>query len=247
MAMTELASVFAALGMWQGGPDALDSGHAQALMVFVAIAAAAMLIQAVVFIAAAIGAMKVQKRVLAVVEELRVLAVPVMTKSHILIDELTPKIRQISADVAEISTIVKNKTKEIEPTIGAINGTVAETNRKTQAQIARVDGMVTSALNATAELAATIHQGIRVPVREAAGVISGVRVGFHTLWKMTRGMRSAPASSPAGPKVRPMPVVPSAGPAPDAAPAARAEARNELSFAAYREAMQAKRRDLDLK
>lgn len=247
------------------GPDALSSSHAQLLMLFIGVAALALVAQACVFIAMAVGAMRTQKRVTEIMEEVRGVALPLMHKSHSLIDDLTPtvkeivgKVHEISENVEEISAVVKDKLHEIEPTVAAVNATVADTNRRTQAQVAKVDGMVTSALDATAQLAATVHQGIRGPVREVAGILNGLKAGFDTLLKNAKGFggfAGGPArstySSPKPPvvTVEPVvayePVVPG-GPAPDAAPAAAAEARNEMSFAAYRAAMQAKRRDLDL-
>ncbi|SNT24192.1 hypothetical protein SAMN05421770_10632 [Granulicella rosea] len=256
------------LAMWVDGPDALSSSHAQLLMVFIGLAAFALVAQACVFIAMAVGAMKTQKRVTAIMEEVRAVAMPLMHKSHGLLDDLTPtvkeivgKVHEISANVEEISGVVKEKLHEIEPTVTAVNATVADTNRRTQAQVAKVDGMVTSALDATAAMASTVHDSIRGPVREVAGILNGLRVGFETLLKNAKGGFSGfggfgggsprPASAPAPPVVTVTPVkayepVVPGGPAPDAAPAAAAEVRNEMSFSAYRAAMQAKRRDLDL-
>ena len=259
----EMVAMSMLMAVYVDGPDALSSNHAQLLMVFVAIAAIALLTQAVVFVAMAVGAMKTQKRVTEILEEVRAVALPLLNKSHGLVDDLTPKVKEIvanvheiSGNVEEISQVVKLKIHEVEPTITAMNETVLDTNRKTKAQITKVDGMVTSTLNATAELGGILQNSIRTPVKEMAGILNGLKAGYDTLIRGARGFTSArPAPEPPVRPMRPAPapvvtvvsnVVPPTGPAPDAAPAAAAEARNEMSFAQYRAAMQAKRRDLDL-
>jgi hypothetical protein len=181
------------LAMWQA--DSINSGNSKLLMMFVGIAAAALLAQAIAFVIMAVVVTKAQKRGIEIFEELRVKALPLMVKSDGLIEELGPKIKDITNNLHHISNVVKDKVVELEPTISAANVTAKEANARTQAQMRRVDGMVTSFLNATAEIAGTVHQSIRTPVREVAGVVSGVKAGIDTLVGRLQNLKSNVAAA----------------------------------------------------
>ncbi|ADW68043.1 hypothetical protein [Granulicella tundricola] len=191
--------------------DSIDSGHTKLLEIFIGIAAFALLMQAIAVIVVAAAGYKAQKRAMEIVEEVRAKALPLIDKSHGLVEksqalmaDLTPKIQTITANVEQVSTIIKDKVVEFEPTVSAANATVQDANAKTHQQIIRVNGMVTSALNATAELASTIHEGIRTPAREIAGVVSGLKAGIDSLISKTRGFGAGIKPNPVR---RPGPVV----------------------------------------
>jgi hypothetical protein len=202
-----LASVVSAksLFVWDS-PDAINSGHAIWLEIFVAVAAVALLMQAVAVIAVALAGYKAQKRAMQIIEEVRERSVPLMLKSQLLIEksheligELTPKIQTITANIEQISTVIKDKVVEIEPTVSAANATAQDANAKAHQQIIRVNGMITSALNATAEISDTIYQGIRTPAREIAGVISGVKAGLDSLLSKAKGFGAGIRPAASGP------------------------------------------------
>ena len=63
-------------------------------------------------------------------------------------------------------------------------------------QVTRVDGIVSDALEATAEISQTLQQGIKGPVRQIAGVIAGFRAGLETLIQRSPFNRSAAPREP---------------------------------------------------
>lgn len=189
-----------ALAMLQSG--AL-TGDMKWLTIFAGVIAGAMLLQALVFMSFAIGGLKVQKRLMEIVEEVRAKLMPLAEKSHNLLEELGPKISNITANVEHISLLVKEKAEDFEPTLDAANvtlkeanATVRDANAKAHAQIVRVNGMITSALTATADVAETIHNGIRGPVREVAAVVSGVKATLESLVSRTRGFGAGVKPNP---------------------------------------------------
>ena len=177
------------VGMWlQDG--SLGSTDTRLLTIFVGLVALAMLVQAIVVLALGIGAMKAQKKLLAVVDELKKKAMPVIASAQDVVRENTPKVRVVVDNVVETSHMVRNKVHDFEVTLTTANEklreateTFGDVNMKTRGQVRRVDGMITSALTATSDLGTTIHKGIQVPVRQVAGVVSGLRTGFDTLLK----------------------------------------------------------------
>jgi hypothetical protein len=175
------------MAAWQGlQNDSISAGNTRLLMIFVGIVALSMFVQAVVVIVAAIGATKTQKRVLAIAEELRTRAtplidkaIPIIDKAETLVEATLPKIQTISNNLVETSEIVKAKAKEFEVTL-------TDVNVKTRAQVARVDGMVSTALTATGALAEIVHKGIRTPLVEVSGVVKGFKAGIDVLFSKSK-------------------------------------------------------------
>jgi methyl-accepting chemotaxis protein len=161
-------------GVWLQDPDSLSSGNSKLLMFFVAMVAAAMVAQAIALIIMAIGAGKARKRGLEIAEELRSKMLPIITDTHELIRENTPKIKVITDNFVHASHVVRAKAQEFDVTAGDLNA-------KTRAQADRVNGMVTSVLDTSAEIADTIHRGIRIPVREVSGLVNGLKAGLDVL------------------------------------------------------------------
>jgi hypothetical protein len=161
-------------GMWLQDPDSLSSGNSRLLMAFVAMVAIAMTAQAIALIVMAIGAAKARKRGLEIAEEIREKLTPVITGTHEIIRDVGPKVKIITENLVETSHMVRSKAQEFDVT-------ASELNMKTRAQAARVDGMVTSVLNTTADISETLQRAVRVPVREFAGLVNGFKAGLDVL------------------------------------------------------------------
>ena len=170
-------------GMWMQDPDSLSSGNSKTLMVFVALVAIAMCAQAIALIVMAIGAGKARKRGLAMAEEVREKAMPLIHDAHAMVRDLAPKIKVISDNLVETSHTIRGKAQEFD-------ATATDINQKTRAQVARVNGIVSSVLTSTAEITETIQRGIKVPLREVSGVVNGVKAGLDVLVGRARGFGS---------------------------------------------------------
>ena len=220
-AATSLASLHSA-GAARGllflqAQDVINSGNSKLLEFFIGLVAVAMVVQAIVVVALAIGLMKAQKLLMANVQEIRGKLMPLINKSHILVNDLAPEIKQITSRVNEltgkaneISTkvnvisshvenimgVAKDKVHEFSPTITAANETLnqandtaRDVNEKARQQVSRVNGMVTSTLDATVKLGKAIEHGISQPGRELAGLIAGFRASVDVLMDRARGPR----------------------------------------------------------
>ncbi|WP_263381764.1 hypothetical protein [Granulicella arctica] len=168
------------LGMWIDDPGALSSGNSRLLMFFVGLVAFCMLIQAIVVVVFALGAMKMNKRLIVIAEEFHKRAIPIITSTESLMAEMTPKIRVITENLTETSHIVRAKAQQFDATL-------TDVNDKTKAQVSRVDNLVTTTLMRTAALADTIHDGIRIPVKQVAGIVSGFKAGMEVLMSRAKG------------------------------------------------------------
>ncbi len=166
--------MMSAMCVWLQDVDSISSGNSRWLMFFVAMVAVAMVTQAAVFVAAAVGIAKTRKRMITIAEEIRAKALPMIERTHGLVQELHPKINVITDNLVETSHIVRAKAQEFD-------STVTDVNEKTRAQAARVDDMVTSVLNTTSHVASTIQKGVQIPVREFSGLMNGLKAGLDVL------------------------------------------------------------------
>jgi hypothetical protein len=173
-------------GMWLQDADSLSSGNSRLLMIFVGMVAFALIVQAIALIAMAVGAAKARKRALEIVEEVRIKVTPILDNTHVFIQDNAPKVKIITENLVETSHVVRAKAQEFDVT-------ASDLNSKARAQAARVDGIVTSALNTTTDVAESIQRGIKVPIREVSGIFNGVKAGLDVLVK---GFGSGRAKTP---------------------------------------------------
>jgi hypothetical protein len=173
--------------MWLQDPDSLSSGNSKLLMVFVGMVAVALIVQAIALIAMAVGAAKARKRGLEIVEEIRTKLMPIMDNTHSFIQDTAPKVKVITENFAETSHVIRAKAQEFDVT-------ASDLNSKARAQAARVDGIVTSALNTTTDVAETIQRGIKIPLREVSGLINGLKAGLDVLVGRAKGFGSGRAN-----------------------------------------------------
>ena len=185
-----------AAALWQE-QDVISGRSAHLLMIFIGVAAFALLAQALVMAVMAVVVWQGQKRVIVYVEAMTDKVEPLLLKTNNLVTDLGPqlkditaKISTISGNVDNISGLVREKLIELSPTITAANETareanetVREVNIKTRQQLVRVDGMVTGVLDATAQVGRIVQHAIDVPVREAAAIVDGIRTAVNTFIK----------------------------------------------------------------
>ena len=108
-------------------------------------------------------------------------ASPVLDSARSLVDEARPKIQEVIARAAEITTSARDQMTRLD-------ALVTETSDCVRLQIERIDVVVGDAVNRVQETTAAVQSTILKPVREVNGVISGVRAALSTL---ARGNRAS--------------------------------------------------------
>jgi hypothetical protein len=161
-------------GMWMQDPGSLSSGNSRLLMIFVGMVAFAMVVQAIVVIVTAVGAFKASKRALQIAEEVHTKLGPILDTTHNVLHDSAPKVKIITENLVETSHMVRSKARDFDVT-------ATDLNAKARAQAARVDGMVTSVLNTTADISDSLQRAVKVPVREFAGLVNGFKAGLDVL------------------------------------------------------------------
>lgn len=163
--------------------NGLSSIDTKLLMFFVGLLAVSMLIQAIVFICLALGANKVQKKMMRYLEEIHTRVLPLMDNVQTLVRDNSPKVKVITENLMETSHIVRSKAQEFDTTL-------TEVNQRAGKQVARVDGMVTNVLDTTSHISASVQNAVRTPVREINGIINGFKAGIDVLLGKAKGFGS---------------------------------------------------------
>ena len=182
--------------------DAISSGNAKLLMVFIGLVALSMVVQAITVIYLTVKGMKALKEFSEMATELKLKALPlmhtaaeVMAKTKTVVEEASaivreaaPKVKSISDNLVDMSQTAKMSTQQLERT-------VSDANMRTQRQVARVDGMITAALTTTAELIETVNNGIRGPAHKIAVMTTQAKLAFEALLDKVKS-RGVPPSPP---------------------------------------------------
>jgi methyl-accepting chemotaxis protein len=206
MAMTFLA-------MWLQDSDMAHSLHAMSTFMGILAISVAALTALLMVGGAVLGArlLKAVDKVTTIAEQLQTKANPIMQEVAVIskhtrevLEDAKPKIATITENLARTSATVSEAAVTAKATVEKVQQTVVDANSRTQRQVARVDNMVSAALNTTADVVESINHGIRVPAQKVAQAASQARVVVEGLFDRIKGMTGAapfgarkPASRPA--------------------------------------------------
>ncbi len=157
----------------------MDNTTTQTLLViFVAVAAISILMQAGFTVAMFIGARKAQKKLMELADDVRLHALPVIMSSREVVQDISPKLKAITENLTVTTATLRSKADQI----GIV---VSDVTNKAHVQASRVDGMVKSTLDGLTSAVQAIEHGVAAPVRQVNGVINGLRAGVDVLRKKT--------------------------------------------------------------
>jgi methyl-accepting chemotaxis protein len=160
--------------------DALLQHDLHLIMIFMAIIAVAVIAGFLGVCIAGLMGLKLIRKFEGMAERAEAKVSPMVEKTHALVQELGPKVRTITTNVEQISYTVRGKVDEFSVTADELNRTVKDANKRTQAQVARVDGIVNEALHSAQNVSRTVQESVRKPVQQIAGIIAGVKKGIET-------------------------------------------------------------------
>lgn len=161
-------------------------------IVFTAITAIAVLLQAFVLLALFFVLKKSLAKMLEVTDEVKEQALPLLRTTRGLVEDVSPKLKVATGNLVEVSHTLRHQANHV-------NESVSELLDKANAQIQRVDGMVSSTLNAVDHATQVIENAVSIPVRRASGVVQGIRTGLNVLLskKKTAREEAVPAEQAA--------------------------------------------------
>jgi ABC-type transporter Mla subunit MlaD len=191
--------------MWIQAMDL--AGTNRLIMIFIGLVAFAMLCVAVAMIVLAAIAFKSLKSLTATADELKIKVLPLIDvamdiskTSRSVLDDAAPKVKVITDNLVMASDTLAETSKSARAAVAQFDTTIADVNVRAQKQVARVDGMLTSALTATSELAEAIGNGIRVPAQKIAAFAGQARLMAEGIFSRIRAVAAARAGSSSEPE-----------------------------------------------
>jgi uncharacterized protein YoxC len=184
------------IAMWLQEPDLAHTNFL--IMIFIGLVAVAMTVMAIALIVVAVTTAKAIKGLTETADELKGKVLPLLdsateiTKTgQSLLQDTAPKVKHITDTLVDASDALAETSKAARSAVQQFDATIVDINQRTQRQVARVDGMVTTALTATIDAVETISKGLRVPAQKIVAAAGQAKLVAEGLFAK---IRSAVAS-----------------------------------------------------
>jgi hypothetical protein len=158
------------------------------LTIFIAVTAAAVVIQAGILVAMYLAVRQTTARIEALSTEVRAKVLPTAEKAHAMLSDLQPKIETLVTNASDSSTVVR---KQIE----RLDATVNDLIDRTRLQVIRADELVGRTLDRVERTTDMVHKTVVSPVRQVSGLVQGVSAGLEFFFAGRRRVRE---TSPTG-------------------------------------------------
>lgn len=149
------------------------------LNIFIAVTAAAVVLQAVLLLAMFLTLRKTSARVESLAAQVQTNVMPVVRETSALLSSSREKIEGVAADIAATSTIVRGQVERIDATLNDVID-------RARLQVIRADEVVGRTLDRVEEVSETVHHNVISPVRQLSGIVTGLTVGFDALFRRNR-------------------------------------------------------------
>ncbi|MGA8110975.1 MAG: hypothetical protein WBD46_19210 [Acidobacteriaceae bacterium] len=143
-------------------------------IVFTAVTAAGVLMQALVLLGMLFAIKAAMRRVDEVTKKAEEHALPALATARQLLDEVTPKLKIASQNILDVTETLRTRSV-------TVTDAVDDLLKKAEVQVDRVDEMVTGTLDSIAHATATVQKAVVTPVRQVSAVLNGLRAGFDVL------------------------------------------------------------------
>jgi methyl-accepting chemotaxis protein len=152
------------------------------LPLFIAVTAAAVLLQAGVLVGLYIAMRKSSARMEAIAQEVKSKIVPTLDTTQAMIAELRPQLATLAENLAEITTTLRTQVQRIDATVNDIID-------RSRLQVIRADELLTRTLDRVEETTEVVQKTVVSPVRQFAGLIQGISAGVEFFFA-SRGRRN---------------------------------------------------------
>jgi hypothetical protein len=153
------------------------------LIAFIAVTAAAVLLQAGILAGMYFAVRKTSARVELLAEEVKTKVLPTAELAHTMISDLRPKIETLMDNVSVSSSTVRAQVERVDATLTDIVD-------RTRLQVIRADEFVTSTMDKLEETREAVQRTVVSPVRHVSGLLHGLTVGVEAFFSRRRGRSS---------------------------------------------------------
>ncbi len=149
------------------------------LIIFIAVTALAVVIQASVLVALYLSVKRTTDLVEKFAAQVQQRALPVIDSAGEMLLDLVPKIKTISSNIVDTTSTVKQQVERLDTTMTAIAD-------RAQNQVNRADEFVSRTMDKVEGTTHILQKAVLSPVHQVAGIISGLTVGINSLFKKRR-------------------------------------------------------------
>jgi hypothetical protein len=160
-------------------------------MVFIAVTAAAVVLQAFILAFMYLAMRKSSARMEAVALEVKSKAVPALETAQAMLTELRPKLAVVADNLMETTISVRSQVERMD-------ATVSDAVDRARLQVIRADELLSRTLDRVEETSEMVHNTVISPVRQFSGLIQGVTAGIEFLLG-GRGRRNGGSREPRRP------------------------------------------------
>ena len=149
------------------------------LILFIAVTALAVLLQAGVLLGMYFAMRKTSAKVESLAEEVKTKVLPTAELAHSMMSDLRPKIETVVDNVSVSTTMLRGQMERIDATLTDIVD-------RTRLQVIRADEFVNSTMDKLEETREAVQRTVVSPVRHISGLMHGVSAGFEALFSRRR-------------------------------------------------------------
>jgi methyl-accepting chemotaxis protein len=149
------------------------------LIFFIAVTAAAVLLQAGILAGMYFAVRKTSAQVESLAEEVKTKVLPSAEMAHAMINELRPKIESVIENVSVSTSTLRTQLERVDATLTDIVD-------RTRLQVIRADEFVTSTMDKLEETREAVQRTVVSPVRQISGLVHGVTVGVEAFFSRRR-------------------------------------------------------------
>jgi len=144
------------------------------LTIFIAVTAAAVVIQAGILVAMYLAVRQTSARMEALAAEFKTKALPAVETAHSMMVELRPQIENLLTNVSDVSTLMHNQMERLDATLSDVID-------RTRLQVIRVDELLNRTLDRVEQTTELVQKTVVSPVRQFSGLVRGVTAGVEFL------------------------------------------------------------------
>jgi methyl-accepting chemotaxis protein len=144
------------------------------LTIFIAVTAAAVVLQALILVALFLSTRKTAAKVEALAEEVKIKVLPTVELVHGTLVDIKPRIEIIVANASESSTLIKAQVQRLDATITDIVD-------RTRLQVIRADELVNRTMDRVEDATEVVHKTVVSPVRQVSGLMHGITAALEFL------------------------------------------------------------------
>src|ERR1700677_3348636 len=153
------------------------------LPIFIAVTAAAVVIQAGILVAMYLALRQTAARMETIADEVRTKVLPAGEIVHSMLVEFRPHLETLVTNVSQSSNLVRAQ-------IERLDATVNDAIDRTRLQVIRADELLNRTLDRVGTTTDLVHKTVASPVRQLSGLVQGITSGVEFLIGAKRRQRN---------------------------------------------------------